>query len=280
MRLSLSLALLLAVGCVPKKDHEALQAELRQANDAVAERDGTVAAREVKIATLEEALAAAQADSATLTVRIADKETALDKMRAEQAGLVKDRSRLKSSVEEMQAALAELARRKEAADARVSEFQDLLAKFKTLIDAGRLQVRIIDGRMVVQMATDILFQSGKADLSDDGTGALAEVAAVLIDIPDRRFQVEGHTDDVPIQTPRFPSNWELASARSMGVVKALIDAGVDPGRLSAASYSQYRPSAANDTKEGKAANRRIEIVVVPDLSQLPGFEELNALAGE
>ncbi len=276
----MSLALLLAVGCVPKKDYEALQAELRQATDTVAARDATVAERDVQVQTLEEALAASQGESADLSSRIADRETALEKMRAEQAGLVKDRSRLKSSVEEMQAALAELARRKEAADARVSEFQDLLAKFKTLIDAGRLQVRIIDGRMVVQMATDILFQSGKADLSDDGTAALAEVAAVLIEIPDRRFQVEGHTDDVPIQTTRFPSNWELASARSVGVVKALIGAGVEPERLSAASFSQYHPSAVNDSKEGKAANRRIEIVVVPDLSQLPGFEELNALAGE
>lgn len=280
MRLPLSLALLLAVGCVPKKDYEALQTELRQSNDTVAMRDASLVERDAQIQTLEEALAASKAESAALSVRIADKETALGKMRAEQAGLVKDRSRLKSSVEEMQAALAELARRKEAADARVKEFQDLMSKFKDLIDAGRLQVRIIDGRMIVQMATDILFQSGKADLSEEGTAALGEVAAVLVEIPDRRFQVEGHTDNVPIQTTRFPSNWELASARSIGVAKAMIASGVAPERVSAASFSQYRPTATNDSKEGKSANRRIEIVVVPDLSQLPGFEELNALASE
>lgn len=280
MRLLAATALMLTFGCVPKKDYEALQTELRQANDQIAARDATVAEKESRIQTLEEALAAQEAEAADLARRIADKEAALDTLRGEQAALVKDRSRLKSSVEDMRAALAELAARKEAADARVAEFRDLLDRFKALIDAGRLQVRIVDGRMVVQMATDILFQSGKADLSEEGTAALAEVAAVLSDIPDRRYQVEGHTDDVPIQTSRFPSNWQLASARAVNVVQALIDAGLAPGRLSAASFSQYHPVAANDTKEGKAANRRIEIVVVPDLSQLPGFEELNELAEE
>ncbi len=280
MRLFAATAMLLTFGCVPKKDYEALQAELRQANDTVAARDATIAEKDGRIQTLEEALAAAEAEVAALEARIQDKEDALETLRGEQAALVKDRSRLKSSVQEMQAALNELAARKEAADARVAEFRDLLDRFKALIDAGRLQVRIVDGRMVVQMATDILFQSGKADLSEDGTAALSEVAAVLADIPDRRYQVEGHTDDVPIQTSRFPSNWVLASARAVGVVQALIDAGLAPERLSAASFSQYHPVAANDSKEGKAANRRIEIVVVPDLSQLPGFEELNALADE
>ena len=277
MRSVIPLTLSLCIGCVPKKDYEALQAELAASQGTVAERDATVAERDQKILSLEDALAAAQAQSARLQGVIGEKEGALTSLRGEQAALLKDRTRLKSSVEEMQAALNELARRKAAADARVAEYKDLLARFKSLIDSGKLTVSIVNGRMVVQMATDILFESGKADLSAEGKVAVAEVASVLAAIPDRRYQIEGHTDDVPIQTSRFPSNWDLAAARSIGVTQAMVEAGLAPNRLSAASFSQYQPVAANDSKEGKASNSRIEIVVVPDLSQLPGFDELNAL---
>lgn len=278
MRVIIALAAAAAIGCVPKKDYEALQAELQMTQGTLAERDASLEESQAKVATLEEALAAAEAEQADLSTQLEAKEADLTALRSEKAALVKDKSRLRSSVSEMEAALADLARRKEAADARVKEFRKLLRRFKKLIDAGRLQVRIVDGRMVVQMATDVLFASGKAELSEEGKAAVAEVAEVLGEIPDRRYQIEGHTDDVPIKTAKFPSNWELAAARAIGVVKAMVEAGVAPERVSAASFSQYRPVAGNDSKEGKSANRRIEIVVSPDLSQLPGFEELNALS--
>jgi chemotaxis protein MotB len=94
-------------------------------------------------------------------------------------------------------------------------------------------------------------------------------------IPDRKFQVEGHTDNVPIRTEQFPSNWELASARALTVLKTMVDAGMPAARVSAASFGDSKPAASNDSSDGKAQNRRIEIVVVPDLSTLPGFEELQ-----
>jgi chemotaxis protein MotB len=131
--------------------------------------------------------------------------------------------------------------------------------------------------MVVNLSSDILFPSGSAAVSKDGKAALVEVAQVLAQIPDRKFQVEGHTDNVPIKTDAFPSNWELASARALVVTKTLVDAGLPASRVSAASFGDTKPSASNGTQEGRAQNRRIEIVVVPDLSSLPGFEELQRL---
>ena len=101
---------------------------------------------------------------------------------------------------------------------------------------------------------------------------------MLQSIPDREYQVEGHTDDVPIATAQYPSNWELASGRALTVVRTMIEAGLGPERVSAASYGEYKPASDNDSDEGRAQNRRIEIVVVPDLSDLPGFEELEQLA--
>jgi chemotaxis protein MotB len=195
----------------------------------------------------------------------------------EKAALLKDKSRLRASMEELSTALESLEERRRSAEARVAAFRDLLDRFSELIDAGTLEVKILDGRMVVQMATDILFASGRADLSVEGVASLAQVAAILSAIPERSYQVEGHTDDVPIQTQRFPSNWELASARAVGVAQHLIDGGVLPGRVSAAAFGEHRPVASNDTADGRAANRRIEIVVMPDLSDLPGSDELGAL---
>ncbi|HCF58567.1 MAG TPA: endoflagellar motor protein [Myxococcales bacterium] len=200
-------------------------------------------------------------------------------LEAEKSAMLSDTSRLQASIEEMKSALADLARRKAEADARIAEFKSLLGRFKSLIDAGKLRVKMADGRMVVELASDVLFASGSANLSKDGRASIAEVAQLLAEIPDRKFQIEGHTDNVPISTAQYPSNWELASARAVTVLKTMVDAGMPIERISAASYGDSKPALPNDTSEGRAANRRIEIVVVPDLSSLPGFEELNRVSG-
>lgn len=264
---------------VPQKKYDALQAELEAANAAatalMAERDVAVA----NGVTLQAALAAEEAERVTLTAQMTELSARLEAASAEQASLLKDKSKLQASVQDMQAALKELAERRAAAEARVSQFKDMLARFKKLIDAGELEVKIVDGRMVVELATDILFASGKADLSAKGKESLLAVAGILASFADRHYQVEGHTDNVPISSERFPSNWELASARSLTVVKVLIEGGIPAQRLSGASYGEFRPTKDNASPEGKADNRRIEIVMVPDLSDLPGFDELKKIGG-
>jgi len=279
IRLLVPLLALFVTGCVPKKKYDDL---LSQQADAQVRSQQALSASESANQDLKSALAQEQAQVKDLGDQIAALQARYDgdtaALRSEKAELLKDKTRLKASVEEVTAALNDLAQRKAQAEARVASYKDMLARFQTLIDAGRLQVKIVDGRMIVVLATDVLFDSGKADLSDAGKAAIAEVGAVLAQMSDRSFQVEGHTDNVPIKTAQYPSNWELGSARAVTVVRSLVEAGVDPSHVSAASYSEYRPVSANDSKEGKAANRRIEIVVVPDLSQLPGFEELQALS--
>lgn len=256
-----------ATGCVSKK-YLALQAEL----DATrAELSGKLDGEAARARTLEEELAAEKANSTSLAEEIAQLER-------KNALLLKDKSALDADVAQMQAALDELTERMAAADARIREFNELLAKFKSMIDSGKLKVKIVGGRMVVELASDILFPSGSASLSPEGRTSMLEVAKVLGSISDRSFQVEGHTDDDPIHTERFPSNWELGAGRAITVVQALHEGGVPLSRLSAASFAQNRPVMPNKTKEGKAANRRIEIVVVPDLSLLPGYEELEEMA--
>jgi chemotaxis protein MotB len=283
------LTTLLLTGClVGKGKYDALQAELDATKSALAAQ---VSERDARIRSLEEALAEEKAKLAALEAEKAALQAKLEgdlagerernrQLLDEKAALVADRTRLKGSVEEMKTALAELEARKAAAEARIAEYQSLLVRFKKLIDAGKLSVKIVDGRMVVALATDILFASGSAQLSTEGAAAIGEVAQVLATIPERSFQVEGHTDNVPIQTEKYPSNWELASARALTVVRTMISAGLPATRVSAASYGEFKPTAPNDTPANKAQNRRIEIVVVPDLSGLPGFDELKQAAAE
>jgi chemotaxis protein MotB len=144
-------------------------------------------------------------------------------------------------------------------------YEEMLDRFQSMIDAGRLSVSIERGRMVIQLPQDILFPSGSATVSPDGVRTLADVGSVLADVSDRTFQVEGHTDDVPISTERFPSNWELSSARAMSVIRVLLNAGVPPGNISGAGYGEFQPVASNETAEGRRLNRRIEIVMLPNL---------------
>ncbi len=252
-------------GCVSKRKYAELDAVLGKTREALKDR-------KAESESLMQALDKEQAKSEAL-----DKEAAA--LREEVSRLMSEKGELTTSVKDMSQALAELAARKKAADARIAEYKNLLTRFQALVDAGKLKVKVVGGRLVVELATDILFASGKATLSPAGKSALMEVAAILATMPDKRFQIEGHTDNVPIKTSQFPSNWELSSARSITVVKTLIEGGMSQGQVSAAAFGDSRPLVPNDSPAAKETNRRIEIVMVPDLSTLPGFEELSTIQG-
>jgi len=191
---------------------------------------------------------------------------------------IKDRGQLKSSLEEMTKAMEEMRARQAEQRKRLQEFADLTRRFKRLTDAGTLSVKIIDGKMVVSLGSDVLFPAGSSKLSKEGADALKEVTAQLAAIKDKKYQIEGHTDNQPIATAAFPSNWELASARALSVVKMMIQNGMPAERVSAASYAETHPVKPNDSVANRAQNRRVEIVVVPDLSSLPGYDELQKLS--
>jgi chemotaxis protein MotB len=272
----------LLAGCVTqgtfdtlKMEHDATRQELEAKNARVAEYEQKNAEQERKLraaAQAEQALQEALAEEQRRATELAMRVTRLEK---DLANVVKDKSTMEASVADMTAALAELQKRKDQAEARMAEYRALLSKFRSLIDAGKLTVKIVEGRMVVVLATDVLFGSGSASLSREGKEAIAEVAQLLASIPQRNFQIEGHTDNVPIRTAQYPSNWELAAARSLTVLKTMVDAGMPPNRISAAAFGDAKPAASNETPEGKSQNRRIEIIIVPDLSTLPGFDELK-----
>jgi len=185
------------------------------------------------------------------------------------------------SEKEKGAQLAEqLDKMKKRSKARVKAFLDLIEEFKPLIDRGILEVKVEKGSISIGMAADVLFPSGSAQLSEDGEANIREVARLLGRRTDREFQIQGHTDADPIHSAEFPSNWHLGAARALNVMQFMVANGMSADQVSAATFGEHQPVAGNNADEGKAANRRIEIVFLPDLSDLPGHQELIKAAKE
>jgi chemotaxis protein MotB len=175
--------------------------------------------------------------------------------------------------------LEELRKWKSDTAKRMQTFRDMSAKLQKMVDAGKLGVRVRDGRLVMRLPQDVLFPSGVADLSREGELALMEVAVILRQFPDRRFMVAGHTDNQPVKE-NFKDNWELSVARALVVTRFLVEAKMKAQNIVAAGYGEYDPIAKNATPEGRRENRRIEIILLPDLSELPTLPEDMAQAGQ
>ncbi len=161
------------------------------------------------------------------------------------------------------------------------QVKDLREDLKPLVDRGFLSIDVTDGRVTLSLKSDVLFAKGSDTLSADGREAVQTLARALSRrTPDRDFQVEGHTDSDPINTPQFPSNWYLGASRGIVVTDAMIAAGFPRNHISAASYADTKPVESNSSASGQARNRRIEVVLVPDVSDIYKRLEGNGGGGK
>ncbi len=146
-------------------------------------------------------------------------------------------------------------------------YKALLDEMKKEIEEGNIEITNLKGELSVNVLDKILFDSGKTVIKPEGLAVLARVGEILKNVKDKKIVVEGHTDNVPISSAlrsRFPTNWELSTARAVVVVRYLQEkVGIAPSLLWASGVSEYHPVADNATGEGKARNRRIEIVLKP-----------------
>jgi chemotaxis protein MotB len=222
-------------------------------------------------------MAALKAEIAKVRGEAASLQQELDAITAKKVAMEEEVNRLKSALQTLTGERDALARAEELAKNRLETFRAMLAKFKAMVQSGKIKIKISNNKMIVEMASAILFPSGKARLSNEGEEALTEVAGILATIGDRDFQVAGHTDNIPIKKRRFKSNWALSSARAVAVVRHLIDNGMAAKNLSAAGYGDTQPVADNSTEKGRALNRRIEIVLQPNLDELPDLSSLEKM---
>lgn len=175
---------------------------------------------------------------------------------------------LNREVERLKAKTGELSAEKEKELANVkSTYENLVREMKTEIEKGDIKITQAVDRLTVNLVEKILFDSGKAEVKPEGLKILKRVGDILKGVSDKQIRIEGHTDNVKISSrlkDKYPTNWELSTTRATNVVRYLQETvGVDPKMLFAAGFSEYRPVALNKTEEGKAQNRRIEIVLLP-----------------
>ncbi|MCM8612006.1 flagellar motor protein MotB [Accumulibacter sp.] len=144
------------------------------------------------------------------------------------------------------------------------QYLALNQRLQTEIAADQVQIRQLSDRLVVTFVDEILFASGSAEMHAKGRATLAQAVPTLSALSGHWISVQGYTDSEPIGPAlrgRYPTNWDLSAARAVDVVRYLQSQGVDPTNLVAAGYGQYQPVAPNDTAQGRAKNRRIEVVL-------------------
>jgi chemotaxis protein MotB len=146
--------------------------------------------------------------------------------------------------------------------------KDLETQMRAALESKDVTISELQGKLTVNILDRILFDSGEAVLKPEGQAVLDQVAKVLANYPNRQIQVIGHTDNVPIRfnpLNPFKNNWELSAGRAIAAVRYLSEkAGVDSRRLGAVGYGEFHPIADNSTAEGRAKNRRIALVVMPE----------------
>lgn len=144
-----------------------------------------------------------------------------------------------------------------------AEKEALLRRLQALARSGEIQVE--DGKVILQ--GEVLFDSGSDELKPDGARALQQLAQALLPLlaaePDQLILIGGHTDNVPINTPRFPTNWTLSTARAEAVAHLFLRSGIPPERVVVGGFGSYHPRRDNATEEGRRQNRRIEVLLVP-----------------
>lgn len=205
------------------------------------------------------------------------KNRELARQRAEMAEAAKFVAKAKNDVAAREAEVAELKEKLAQAEARISELQQerdwtvqsrnsLENEMRTALESKDVTISQLQGKLTVNILDRVLFDSGEAQVKVDGESVLRKVAGFLTQHPNLKVHVIGHTDNVPLRSgARFASNWELSAARALAAVHWLTEkAGVDPRRVGAVGYGEFRPIADNATPEGRARNRRIAITILPD----------------
>ena len=254
-------SILLLTSCVSSKKFKASQSALESARNDSARLAGKVADQEASIGQLKQQIGDLNNKVNDLTNQtgklssdVANKNSQLGKSQQELAEQQRKLEQLQGLMDQQKKATQEI--RKKMSDALVG------------FNSNELTVAIKNGKVYVSLQENLLFPSGSAVVNPKGKEALGKLAEVLNNNPEITVNIEGHTDSVPIRT-RFKDNWDLSTARATAIVRILTtDYKVDPVRVEASGHSQYDPVQTNSTTEGRALNRRTEIILSPKLDEL------------
>jgi len=177
------------------------------------------------------------------------------------ASALADNQKAQDQIVALQKQVADLQEEKAMVGQQAKSLED---EMRAGLESKDVTISKLQGKLTVNILDRVMFNSGEAILKPDGESVMRKIAVILAEHPELKIHVIGHTDNVPIRS-RFPSNWELSMARALAAVHFLTEkAGVDPHRVGAVGYGEYRPIADNTTAEGRSKNRRIAITILPD----------------
>jgi chemotaxis protein MotB len=236
-------------GCVAKSDYLKKEAEATALADQVA-----------SLSKDKDKLTQERNDlDKLLKAKSDDLTKANNDLRLRNADLEAQNTKLKQDV-------ADLKKKEAEVQAESSTYKDLMKEMKSEIAKGQITISELKGTLTVDVANQILFASGEADVKKDGLAILKRVVDILATVKDKAIRIEGHTDNQKIfgqLAKKYPTNWELSAARAINVTKYLISQGIQPEILSAVAYGEFKPLADNTTPEGRQKNRRIAIILLP-----------------
>lgn len=250
-------------------------AQSKRYKAAVAERDSLC----TRTKTLEGDVAAGLGRENVLNQEVAEQKKRYDELAKNANAQVES---LGNNLMSKESELADKEKLLRDRDARLKVLEDIVKKQDELMNAlsdriknallgfnaDELSVEMRNGKVYVSMSDKLLFRSGSDAVETKGTGALVKLADVLQRNADINIQIEGHTDSIPINTARFRDNWDLSAARSTSVVRILTGKGMDAQRITASGKGEFSPVAPNRTAEGRAKNRRTDIILSPKLDDL------------
>lgn len=246
--LILLLAAIPFAACVTRGKHDRIVGSLEQERDDL----------QARIRDLERSNRSLSDERAALLDSMEDIRQERERLTVDVAKLQKTKDLLSEHLRKREEEVEELSKLK-------STYRGLVAELESEVTAGQIQIEQLAEGIRVNLSQEILFRSGAVELETHGVDVLRKVAAQLAGTT-HVIEVQGHSDDVPLSTAlarRWGTNWELAAARASSVVRVLQGEGVDPTRLTAVSFGEFAPVADNDTPEGRAHNRRIEIRLKP-----------------
>jgi chemotaxis protein MotB len=280
---------LMSVGCVSTSKYEKRLVEIDNLKKDVSSLEGSLKQKEAELeklrsdyAEMEKQKQALSEDNTNLNDILNANKDELNRKIAElraklsmrEVDIFSLQKRTDELVQEKARAIANM--EKSIADINKTH-NNLMAEMQNEIKAGEITITQLKDKLTLSMVEKILFDSGSAEIKPNGKKVLDRVAAILKQVADRQIRIEGHTDDVPIGSKiidKFPTNWELSTARATTVTRYLQEEGIGQQLLSACGYAEYRPVASNDTEEGRSKNRRIEIVLIPkDFVRIPPGEK-------
>ena len=259
---------MLLTGCVSTKKFTALQSDYANLNGRLQLALSDLSASQSRVKGLEELLAQEKANNASLRKSLAALQATLDKSISQNSQGNVNISKLVDEINASNKYIQHLVNTKNKSDSLNIVLTNNLTRSLSREELKDVDVKVLKGVVYISLADNMLYKSGSYEISDRAGETLSKIAKIVQDYKDYDVLVEGNTDNIPITRPNIRNNWDLSALRASSVVQALQNTyGIEPKRLTVGGRGEYNPMTDNSTENGKAKNRRTEIIITPKLDQ-------------